>query len=71
MNSVRGYLEREARHLLGAMVVAALVALGTELSGLEEFRQVLMAGFWVTVARSMITAALVTGQTYLAKRRKP
>ncbi len=68
------YLAREARHLFFAMAVAALVAVGIELSQLDTEAtgaQVFTVGLLVSVVRSAITAAAVTFANYMQKRKPP
>ena len=50
------YLKREILHTGGAVALAVLLGVATELSGIESFESVTLAGLALTAVRTAATA---------------
>lgn len=62
------YLKREMLHTAFALAVTVVVAVASELAGIQSFKEVSLAGLAVTAVRSLATAVVVLGSRYVIKR---
>lgn len=61
------YIRREIVHTAFALVVTAVVAVASELVGIQSFKDVSLAGLAVTAVRSLATAVVVLGSRYVIR----
>lgn len=62
------YLSREALHTAFAVAVTVIVAVAAQLTDIQGFEEVSLAGLAVTAVRTLATAIVTLGSRYIAGR---
>lgn len=62
------YIKREALHTAFAVAVTVVVAVAADLTGIQSFKDVSLAGLGVTALRSVATAVVSLGSRYVVGR---
>lgn len=62
------YAKREIAHTAFALVLTVLVAVASELAGIESFEDVSLTGLAVTAVRSLATAVVTLGSKYVIRQ---